>query len=158
MTKIGVGVGEDFPIEDKPEHASDEGPEPGAGQHRRDEGYGCGWGPDSYDDWRDWRDDWRAHRAEWRARRREWRRRYREEMRMRHGYGDPYYYYWGLPRVLRIVIVIALIMLTFRLIAEAPFIILGLGLLAVLYIAHRRHEETAHYRQDGPPPPPAGGH
>ncbi len=159
MTKIGVGVGEEFPIEDKPERPAGGGPEQGSANHRRDAGCGWGHGSDSYEDWRDRRDDWRARRSEWRARRREWRRRYRDEMRMHYGPGDPYYFYWGLPRILRIVIVIAAIMLVFRLIADAPFIILGMGLLAVLYIAHRHREEEAQYRHDAPPPPPpSGGH
>ena len=151
MTKIGVGVGEDFPIDDKSENKSGDGPHRGAGGYRRDEGSGRGWGcgPDDYEDWRE-------RRAEWRAQRRAWRRRYREEMRMRHGPGDPYYYYWGLPRILRIVLVVAVIMLTFRLIADAPIIILGAALLAVLYVVHRRHEEETQCRRDVPPPPSGG--
>ena len=76
---------------------------------------------------------------------------------MRHGPGDPYYYYWGLPRILRIVVVVAAIMLTFRLIADAPFIILGAALLAGLYVVHRRHEEEAQCRRDVQPPS-SGGH
>ena len=158
MTKIGVGVGDEFPIEDKPEGAAGagEGPDRGPRTERGGEADGCGYGPDNYEDWREWREEWRARRAEWRARRREWRRRYHEEMRTRHGEHDPYSYYWGLPRILRIVIVIALIVLTFRLVAAAPFVILGLALLAALYVAHRHHEES-HYRHDAPPPPPPGG-
>lgn len=152
MTKIGVGVGEEFPIEDKPGQESGAGRT--SGENRRDDGYGCG--PDSYEDWCDWREERRARRAEWRARRREWRRRCAEERRMRYGPGDPYYYYWGLPRILRIVLVVAAIMLIFRVLAEAPFIILGLGLLAVLYAVHRHHEDVR-YREDMPPPPPMGG-
>ena len=39
-------------------------------------------------------------------------------------------------------------MLTFRLIADAPIIILGAALLAVLYVVHRHHEEEAQCRRD----------
>jgi hypothetical protein len=102
MTKIGVGVGEDFPIEDRPggsqsgaegggqsNPAGGAGPDepggPGEGQESsnpgpheydaaRDRRYGgCGWG---YGDWD--REEWRRNRAEWRRHRHEWKARHRE--------------------------------------------------------------------------------
>ncbi|MBU6443504.1 MAG: hypothetical protein KGR48_06305 [Alphaproteobacteria bacterium] len=173
MTKIGVGVGEDFPIEDRNAAAAgaEAGAAPGdeAGAARQgdyDPGYGpCGWSRqagESYEDWRARRDDWRRQRHEWRAQRREWRRRYREEQQRRYGPGDPFYYYWGLPRVLRIILIVAVAMLIFRLVADAPLIILGAAVLAVLYAAHR-HYGPFHDRDFTPPSsgtsgtPPAQG-
>ncbi len=175
MTKIGVGIGEDFPIEDRSGAAAASGgtaaPEgegahqnPGEGPHEA--GYGpCGWSRyagESEEDWHARRDAWRRQRYEWRQQRREWRRRYREQMRMRHGPGDPLYYYWGLPRVLRIVLIVAAIMLVFRIVAAAPLIILGAAVLGVLYAAHR-HYGPFHDRDYAPPSagsngaPPAQG-
>ena len=150
MAKIGVGVGEDFPIEDKPEHEAGAGPERNSGNHRRDSGHDCGWGcgPDDYEAWRAWRN-------EWRSRRREWRRREREARRMEYGPGHPPYYYWGLPKILRIVVMIAAIMLIFRIVAAVPLVLLGLAVLGGLYIAHRHHED-GRYRHDMPPPPSGG--
>lgn len=152
MAKIGVGVGEEFPINDRPENG---GAESGPGPDARQE-HCCGWDSDEdYEDWRAWREERRARRHEWRARRREWRRRYREEMRARYAPGDPLYYYWGLPRILRIIVWIAVVVLVLRIVAHAPLIILAAALLGVFYLAHRHHEE-AHYR-DTPPSPPSGG-
>ena len=174
MTKIGVGIGEDFPIEDKnaagAEAGATVGEEPGpagaAHEDEHDHGFGpCGWGrysDESYEDWRARREEWRRRRYEWRAQRREWRRRYREEQQRRYGRGDPLYYYWGLPGVLRVVLIIAAAMLIFRLVADAPLIILGVAVVGVLYAAHR-HYGPFHDRDFAPPSsghngtPPAQG-
>ncbi len=147
MTKIGVGVGEEFPIDDKPENGGAEGAH-GRDEARADDGC-CGWDED-YEDWRARRYGWRARRHEWRARRREWRRRYSEEMRAKYGPNDPLYYYWGLPGFVRVIIWIAAAVLALRIVAHAPLIVLALALLAVLYVVHRHREDARH---DMPPPP-----
>jgi hypothetical protein len=128
MTKIGVGVGEDFPMEDRPSgQGGGEGP-PG----------GCGWSQDwDSAEWRARREEWRQQRREWRARHREWRGNFRAEMRAR-GYGGWYFF----PLVPIIVIAFLLTLLVTGLItviASAPVVVFGLILAGVLYAVHRHH-------------------
>jgi hypothetical protein len=137
MSKIGVGIGEDFPVDD-------------GGGDRAD-----------YENWKRRRDEWRAKREQWRAEQEEWRQRraeWRERRRAfkqkvrdaaRETFGPEYEayrdarwryrHYWpfgyGLLRILGIVLVIALISEIFR----APLLFLALIGGAWFFIAHRHH-------------------
>ena len=157
MSKIGVGVGEDFPVDD------------GAGK--------TGPGDDDraeYEDWRRRRDEWRSKREqyraeqdEWRARRDEWRdrkRAFKEKVRSaaRETFGpewDAYrdarrrygHYYWpfsyGMMRILGIVLVIALISEVFK----APLLFLGLGAVAWFFFHHHHGYGRRDYDFDARP-------
>lgn len=137
MTKIGVGVGEDFPIEDKPEGAGSQG---AAGEQGYDPAYdhgGCGWHGRDRHEWREQRRAWRRQRHEWRRQHREWRRRFRHEMRAR-GYSGFGFFPW-VPLAIAAFVLASLITGVITIIASAPVVVLGLLLLAVLYAAHRFH-------------------
>jgi hypothetical protein len=171
MSKIGVGVGEDFPVDDG--H--------GAGQSA-----GQGGGPrgprseqDEFEDWKRRRDQWRSQREQWRAQRDEWRARRRafkrkireaahesfgqdwdgyryEQYRRsrRHGFGP----LWVLIPVLGVVLFFSLIAAIFK----APFAILAvIAICALVYSHHNRYRfHRHHYDYDMPrgpivtPPPP----
>ena len=182
MTKIGVGVGEDFPIEDrppsgggedKPEGEGGSGPDKGPGPHEYDAAHdhrygGCGWDYGRWDreEWRRNRAEWRRHRHEWKARHREWRRRFRAEMRERGYRGFPFFFFPLIPMLIGLTVFAILVTGLVTIVAAAPFFILGLALLFVLYAAHRRHYHHYDYRYyeatptDGPSngTPPAEGH
>lgn len=155
MTKIGVGVGEDFPIEDKPEAPEADSPE-GAGHHAcRDE------------DWDAWRSakraaraEWKAAKAAWRVRKRAWREEnraaFREDRRI-YGYRvrGPF-----APFVIGGLLVVATIVGIFTLVAAAPFLLIAGLVLAVLWAAHDRHRACEDvpppdYRREPPPAAPA---
>ncbi len=139
MSKIGVGVGEDFPVDDG--NGGDDRADYEAWKRRREE-------------WRERREQWRAEEEEWRRRRWEWRARkraFKEKVRAaaRETFGPEYdayrdartryRHYWpfgyGLMRVLGIVLVIALISEVFR----APLLFLALAGGAWFFFAHRHH-------------------
>ena len=150
MARIGVGVGEDFPIEDRPPSGGDAGPGPHEYNPYEDRHAYCGWGGDGggYE-------DWRARRAEWRQQRRERRRRFRDEMRAR-GYGryrGPFFPLF--PLLIAAFVITLLIAGLVTVVAAAPFVALGLVLLIVLHIAHRRHYRST---WDYPPPPSGPSH
>jgi len=180
MTKIGVGVGEDFPIEDKPGATSGEaglGPGPGpsgSGPHEYDAasdhrfaGCGHGW---NREDWRASRAEWRSHRRQWRAEHREWRRRFKAEMRARVRNGEipfPFFPFVFplIPILIGFSVLALLITGLVTIVASAPFVVLGLALLFVLYAAHRRHYHHGYRYYDATPTdappsstPPAEGH
>jgi hypothetical protein len=166
MTKIGVGIGEDFPVDDG--QPREHGP--------RREGYQGG------DDGRDYDAEYAArHEAhrQWREQRREWKRQWRDEWRARRrdfrdqfkdsyydGYRRPYWgfghpFYWGprsAVRVIAIVAVVAIVALAF----SHVYLILGaLVLLALFWAAHHRGYDPfdlPQHRYDRPEqsPPPAG--
>src|ERR1700761_7731458 len=145
MSKFGVGVGEDFPVDDG------SGPGAGAnqGQPRDDRA--------EYEDWKRRREAHRAQHEQWHAQREEWRQRkhaFKEKIRAaaRESFGDDYddrhggrgfgrgrfggrgvfgYGRHGFPfglaliPVLGIVLVVALI----AAIIKSPFVFLALALL-----------------------------
>jgi hypothetical protein len=179
MAKIGVGVGEDFPVNDKPEkpqsNANEQGERGEQGRYdpRFDFG-GCGWARDgewdgASGDWREQRrarrKEWRRHRKEWRQEHREWRRRFRDEMRAR-GYSG-FGFFPFVPLALGIFILIALITGIVTIVASAPILVFGLLLLGVLYGAHKfRNFSGSDFRiyvadprggQHGPQSPPEEG-
>jgi hypothetical protein len=142
MTKIGVGVGEDFPIDDKPQSAQS-----GASEDRYDPRFdfgGCGSarGGESDGNSQDWREQRRAHRKQrrrqrrqWRREHREWRRRFRDEMRARGYRGIGFFPF--VPLALGLFILIALVTGIVTIVASAPILVFGLVLLGVLYAAHK---------------------
>lgn len=143
MSKIGVGIGEDFPVDDG---GGDDRSEFESWKRRRD-------------DWRARRDQWRAQEEEWRQRRAEWRARkraFKEKVRnaARETFGPEYDayrdargrygHYWPFGyramKILGIVLVIALIMEIFR----APLLFLALAAGAWFFIFHRHHHRHAY--------------
>jgi len=176
MTKIGVGVGEDFPIKDQNGEdqnaagagaTAGEGPGPAglASEGEYDSGYGpCGWGrgsDESYEDWRARRDAWRRQRHEWRQQHREWRHRFKADMRafrheMRARYRGSYRSHRRFPAAPLVVAAVVLSLLLtgfFTVIFHAPMLVLGMVLLAVLYGAHRHYGP---FRDHDYAPPPSG--
>ena len=183
MTKIGVGVGEDFPIEDKPDGQGGQtgGPDQDPGPHEYGAGsdhhfHGCGHGWDRTE-WRAHRAEWRRNRHKWKAEHREWRRRFKAEMRERIRNGDmprvffPFpFLYMLVPMLIGLTVFAILVTGVVTIVASAPFVVIGLVLLFILYAAHRRHNHHHFYYggscYDATPtdgssnntPPPAEGH
>jgi len=144
MSKIGVGIGDDFPVDDGGNDAS-------RNDAPRDDRA-------EFEEWKRRRDAWRAqqqaHRAqreEWKRRRDEWKARWREQRRawrddIRETYrGDyprsyrggyhPYYSGHGLWKILMLVGAIALVVFA---LAHIGYILVGLLALAVLFAAYHR--------------------
>jgi Flp pilus assembly protein TadB len=178
MSKFGVGVGDDFPIDDN------NGREQAQPQDDRAE----------YEEWKRRRDAHRAQREEWRRQREEWRERkraFKERVRAaaresfgpRYGeYEDGYYHHsgwrsghrrggfpflvWPALGLLIPILIIALLVSVIAAVFKSPFVFLGLAVLAFLFIAHRHHHHHDHFRgpygdyvfdlrpAGGPRPPP----
>lgn len=147
MSKIGVGVGDEFPVDD--------GNNPNTGN--------TGAPPDDraeFEEWKRRRDAWRAQREQWRAQRDEWHRRkhewkaqwheqkraFRDEMRAKFGddydnyggrrYGRGRFHFagfYGLPRILGIILVIAIVIFA---ISHIGYILAGLAAIALLFAAY----------------------
>jgi hypothetical protein len=150
MGKLGVGIGDDFPVDDgKPENGS---PDPDYEKQR--------------EEWRRKSDEWHRAREEWRERRRQWRdewrkkkREFRQEMKAR--YGDAFddhdhYNHWHTDshHVMRIIAIVALIAVTIMIFSHI-YLLFGLLVLAGLYFAYRGgfdHFDFPHHA--GPPAPP----
>ncbi|HUJ03449.1 MAG TPA: hypothetical protein VLW75_07430 [Rhizomicrobium sp.] len=143
MSKLGVGVGEDFPVDDGG-GSGDDRAEFEAWKRRRDE-----WRA-KREQWRHEREEWQQRRDEWRARRRAFKQKVRDAARDTFGpeyeaYRDArwrYRAYWpfgyGVLRILGIVLVIALISEIFR----APLLFLALAAGAWFFIFHRHHRHA----------------
>ena len=153
MSKIGVGVGEDFPVDDG-HGAGAAGP-----QGPRSE-------QEEFEDWKRRRDQWRSQREQWRAQRDEWRARKRafkqkireaahesfgqewdgyryEQYRRSRGFGP----IWAVIPILGIVLFISLIAAIFK----APFVFLGvIAICAVVCAHHNRYRFRHHYDYDMP--------
>ncbi len=151
MGKLGVGVGDDFPIDEgKPRDAAP----PGAGPDYEKE----------REEWRKRREEWRKQRDEWREKRRQWRdewrrkrREFREEMRARYG-GDfddyePWRWYGDPHHLFRILGILALIVVTIMIFSHI-YILFGLIVLAGLYFAYRGGFDHFDYLYMGAPPRP----
>jgi hypothetical protein len=171
MNKIGVGVGDDFPVDD-----GNGGGQPGAQGPRSEQ--------EEFEDWKRRRDAWRAEREQWRAQRDAWRARkraFKEKVRAaaresfgdsanwHHGYdrrGEPYYHWrprfwglWALIPIFAILLFLSLIAAIFK----SPFLFLaliGIGAFAILH-RHRWDRRFDDYGYGGPrgpivtPPPPS---
>jgi hypothetical protein len=153
MSKIGVGVGDDFPVDDgAPKN-------PGGNEPPRDDRA-------EFEDWkrrrdayRAQKDAWRAQREEWRSRRDEWKaqwkaqgRAWRDDVReeFRDGGGDRYgryrhrgyFPFYGYGFVIRLLVAVTLLAIVFFAISHIGYILAGLATVAVLFVAwhHYGHD------------------
>ena len=151
MSKFGVGVGDDFPVDDGNGNraAGDQGP-----QDDRAE----------YEAWKRDRDAERARREQYRAQREEWHRRkdaFKEKVRAaaresfgqdgerrygsrgsyhRHGFHPFGWSLFALVPILGLVLLVSLIAAIFK----SPFVFLALVLAAFLIFGFRRHHFAGH--------------
>src|SRR5215469_8597792 len=137
MGKLGVGVGDEFPIDDGKPAGESASSAPGSDsdtEARRAE-------------WRRQRDAWREQRRQWRDQwRAEWRdrkRAFKEEMRAHYGdeafdcYGNGgHHRYWRSHHLFRFLLILALIMIALTLLSHVV-VLFGLAVLAGLYFAYR---------------------
>jgi hypothetical protein len=167
MSKIGVGIGEDFPADDsKPAEAPREDnrgdrrdDDKGDRDPRSDAEYAAR--REAYRKWREQRREWkRQWRDEWRARKRDFRARFHGSIY--ENYGDHrahgYSFYWVVPLlcgVLGLIAVIALVSFVFSHI----YVIAGaIALLALFAAYHRGHDPfdlEPHDDSHNSPMPPA---
>ncbi|HEY2069635.1 MAG TPA: hypothetical protein VGG48_08795 [Rhizomicrobium sp.] len=146
MSKIGVGIGDDFPVDDEGNGSNAGGPQ-GAPRSEQEE----------FEDWKRRRDAHRAEREQWRASREEWRAkkrtfkqkvreaaresfggdydRWRHERYGRDGHRHGWYpALWLLVPILALALFISLISAIFK----APFLFLGLIAIAAVLFNQRR--------------------
>jgi Flp pilus assembly protein TadB len=152
MSKLGVGVGDEFPIDDGNPAGGNASGGPGTNnpdyEARRAE-------------WRRQREAWREQRRQlrdqWRAEWREKKRAFKEEMRAKygedfdlHGYGHGGYgRYWRGHHLLRFLFILGLIMIVITLLNHVV-VLFGLVVLAGLYLAYRGGLD--HFDLTMPPP------
>lgn len=139
MAKLGVGVGEEFPVDEKQPEGAPGAREANEGSSGSDEARRC-------------REDWRAERdairAEWRPRKRIFRDEMRRRMRGRFG-NHPYTYHYG--AVLRLFAVVAVAALLFALLPHLlTFLAIAVLLTFVFFIAHRGYHFHHHYNDAHP--------
>ncbi|MBV9419771.1 MAG: hypothetical protein JO348_08360 [Alphaproteobacteria bacterium] len=153
MSKIGVGVGDEFPVDDgAPKPNSNAGAfDTGSPQDDRAEFEAWKARRDAYraqrEAWRAQREEWHRRKAEWKAQWHEQKRAWREDMRAR--YGDDYAYNyggrrygrgrfplffggWGVYRLVMLFLVIALLIFA---ISHIGYILAGLAAVAILFAA-----------------------
>ena len=151
MSKIGVGVGDEFPVDDgnnpKPNNGSNTGPRTPEDDRAEFEEW-----KRRRDAWRAQREQWRAQRDEWQRRKHEWKAQWRDQKRafrddMRAQFGDDYYRggrrygrgrfhfagFYGLPRILGIILVVAVLIFA---ISHIGYILAGLAAIALLWAAY----------------------
>lgn len=152
MSKIGVGVGDDFPLDDGNPGSGGQGPESDreefeAWKRRRDA-------------WRAQRDEWRRQHAEWRAKRRAFKERVRQAAResfgadwedyaarrTRHfGYRRRFpFFIWPVLGLAIPILVLVLIISLISAVFQSPFVFLGLAALAFGF-AVWRHNHRHYY-------------
>ncbi len=181
MSKIGVGVGDEFPLDDGTSHSNTTNNAPGDAPRddraefedwkRRRDAHRA-----QHEAWRAQREEWRRRRDEWKAQWREQRRAWRDEYRGAYpGDGDPAYPFshWGrgfrrgrfpfsLARALTVVAAVALLIFAF---SHIGVILVGLVAIGALFAAyhHFGHDplDVGYYdRRDyarpvnNPPPAP----
>ncbi|HJW40147.1 MAG TPA: hypothetical protein VJ476_02845 [Rhizomicrobium sp.] len=148
MSKIGVGVGDEFPVDDSAPKPPPTNPDPAA-QEQADRA--------EFEEWKRRRDAYRAQREAWRASGEEWRRRrhdwkdqwraqrraWRDELQDgRYGgrrggtWSGDYPFRYGPWRIVAIVAVLALIVFVF---SHIGLFIVGAAALAVLFAAYHHH-------------------
>ena len=166
MSKIGVGVGDDFPVDDGQGRNTGSEPPPGDDRaefeewKRRRDDYRA-----QREAWRAQREDWRKQRDEWRARRRAFRDQLRGEMRDafrddRYGNGYRYHPFWPGYRVWRILTLVAGIALIVFMFSHF-YVLIGILALGALFFAYHRHGHDPFdlgpydYSQPSPGPQPA---
>jgi len=183
MGKFGVGVGDDFPVDDGRGNAGggDQGPTDPPRDDRAE-----------YEEWKRRREEWRAQREHWRRQRDEWRARkraFKEKVRQaaRENFGrdwdeyrdrrDGYYgrshrfpfFLWPLIGLLIPILIVAMLISLVAAIFKSPFLFLGLCSLAFAFFVwkhdRRRHFYYGPYREydfdlkpsNGPSQPPQPG-
>ncbi len=142
MGKFGVGIGDEFPIDDgKPSQDGPHGPEDFYANNPDYEARRA--------EWRRQREAFREQRRQWREQwRAEWRERklaFREEMRARYenggttdcyGYGGTHHRYWRSHRLFHLLAVVGLIVIAITVLSHI-YVLFGLVVLAGLYFAYR---------------------
>lgn len=160
MSKFGVGVGDEFPMDD-----GGRGNQPGGdqGQPRDDR--------EEFEEWKRRRDAHRAQREAWHRQREEWRERkraFKEKVRQaaretfgeghddygyrgdwrsggrRHRGGFPFLV-WPAVGLLIPILIVATFIAIIAAVFKSPFVFLGLIVLGFLFFAHRHHHR---YRDD----------
>lgn len=176
MSKFGVGVGDEFPVDD--ERGNNPSSDQGNGQQqtspeqdraefeewkRRRDAYRA-----QQDEWRKQREAHRAQREEWRDRKRAFKEKVRAAARESfgrddfvdddHPRGSYRGYGWRMHRsrfpfflvpffgLLIPIIIVAVLISIVAAIFKSPFVFLGLAILAFLYFAHRHHEWDRRHR------------
>ncbi len=184
MSKFGIGVGDDFPVDDG--RGNEAGRDQAPPQDDRAE----------YEEWKRRRDAHRAQREEWRRQRDEWRdrkRAFKERVRAaaRESFGprDGDYEYerhygsrsgrsrrggfpflvWPAIGLLIPILIVALLVSVIAAVFKSPFLFLGLIALAFLFFGYRHHHDHDHFRghhrgydfdlkpANGPQSPPPSG-
>lgn len=168
MGKFGVGVGDDFPVDDggrgngdksNQETPRDDRAEFEEWKRRRDE-YRA-----RHEEWRRQREEWRNDREEWRARRRAFKEKIRQAARESFGnradYDDRRYYgghshgrfpffLWPAIGLMIPILILALIVSLIAAIFKSPFAFLALLALGVAFIMWRHgHYHHHHYGYHG---------
>jgi Flp pilus assembly protein TadB len=185
MSKFGVGVGDDFPVDDGHGNAGAAGQGADANPSSN---------PDAdraeFEEWKRRRDAHRAQRQAYREQREEWRARkraFKEKVHAAaresfgrddfvdddHPHGSWRGYGWRRSRfpfflvpffgLLIPIVIVAVLISIVAAIFKSPFVFLGLAILAFLYFAHRHHEWDRRHRdydldlkaRPMSPPPPA---
>jgi hypothetical protein len=156
MSKFGVGVGDDFPVDDGNGQGAD-------GNQPRDDRA-------DYEEWKRRKEAHRTQREQWRAQREEWRQRkraFKEKIRAAalESFGDDWEDYRGgfggrdfgfrrrgfpfpllaLIPILGLVLIVALI----AAIIKSPFVFLALVLVAFFFFAHRHHHHGHRFAGHG---------
>ena len=161
MSKFGVGVGDDFPVDDG------SGNEPGRDQARPEDERA------EYEEWkrrrdahRAQRDEWRRQREEWRERKRAFKERVRQAARESFGPRDGDYEYerhygwrsgrshrsgfpflvWPAIGLLIPILIIALLVSVIAAVFKSPFLFLGLVVLAFLFFGYHHHHRHDDFR------------
>ena len=174
MSKFGIGVGDDFPVDDG------RGNEPGRDQAQPQDDRA------EYEEWKRRRDAYRAQREEWRRQREEWRERrraFKERVRQaaRESFGEGYderrdgwrsggrrhrggfpFLVWPAVGLLIPVLIVATFIAIIAAVFKSPFLFLGLVALAFLMFGYRHHHHHDDFRgpdydfdlkPNGPRPP-----
>lgn len=161
MSKFGIGVGDDFPVDDG------RGNEPGRDQAPP---------PDDRAEYEEWkrrrdahraqREEWRRQRDEWRERKRAFKERVREAARESFGsrageyeYGHHYgwrsgrsrrggfpFLVWPAIGLLIPILIIALLVSVIAAVFKSPFLFLGLIALGFLFFGYRHHHHHDDFR------------
>ena len=143
MGKLGVGIGDDFPIDDgRPQDTAPPGP--GSDYERERE------------EWRKRREEWREKRRQWRDEWRKKRREFQAEIQARYGdfHDDDHWRWHASPHhILRILAILGLIVVTIMIFSHI-YILFGLIVLAGLYFAYRGGFDHFDYPHTGAPPRP----
>jgi len=143
MSKIGVGVGDEFPLDDGAAKSAAAGETPRTPEDDRAE----------FEEWKRRRDAWRAQqqawraqREEWRSRRREWKDQWRSQRRQwrddyRYGpeggrHPHPFFFGYGAWRIVGIAAAIALIVIA---LSHIGYILVGLAAVALLFAAYHHY-------------------